>query len=559
MRTAKLLFVLALAWAPACETGHALRPQPPASASPKLIVAILIDGLGLHQVTRYWDHLGPGGFRRFLEEGAWFANANYGHSTTITAVGHGTWLTGAYPYRHGLISNEWFDRNTKKTVYCTEDPAAHYLGEPTKEHAGTSPKKLRVTTVGDELRLATNMKSRVFAVSLKDRGAILPAGHLGTPYFYSSQTGRFITSDFYMEEFPKWWSDFEHGHPQDKWFGKEWVPLLPEEAYAGTVEGQPWVVGYKGLGRKFPHKVTGSKPRPGADYYGAIEGTPFGHEYLAEFTQTLIAQENVGRNPAGVPDLLAVSFSSHDFINHVYGPESKESEDDFVRLDRVLESFFQFLDKWVGLDNVLLTLTADHGFSYSPEYWKSVLRFDADRLNSATLLKKLNDHLSATYGLGKYAMAWRFPTFWLDYGLIDSRHLSRADVERESAQFLMTQPGIQSVFTRTDLTEGRVPQTRLGQLVSRSWHPQLSGDLQVIQEDGWIFNDGILLSAAASHGTPWLYDTRVPLMFLGSRWIRPGKYPAAAEPADIAPTLAYLLTVPPPSGSEGRTLAEILK
>jgi len=171
---------------------------PGAFPRPKLVVAILVDGLGQHQVSKYREQFGPGGFRRFLEDGAWFEDARYGHSTTITAVGHGTWLTGAYPYRHGMISNEWYDRKTKKTVYCTEDPSHHYLGEPTKEHQGTSPKNLQVTTVGDELRAATSMKSRVFAVSLKDRGAILPAGRLGTSYFYSPETGRFITSDFYL-------------------------------------------------------------------------------------------------------------------------------------------------------------------------------------------------------------------------------------------------------------------------------------------------------------------------------------------------------------------------
>jgi len=542
-----------------CQSAGGSGPSRGAARPPKLIVAILIDGLGQHQVTRYRDQLGEGGFRRLLDEGAWFTNANYGHSTTITAVGHGTWLTGAHPYRHGMVSNDWYDRKTKKIVYCTEDPDSRNLGEPTRPGQGTSPRNLLVTTLGDELRLATAFKSRVFSVSLKDRGAILPAGHLGTPYFYSAQTGRFITSDFYQSEFPKWWSDWQHDNPQNKWFGAEWKPLLDAEAYEGTVEGQPYVSNYKGNGRKFPHKVTGGKPAPGPDYYAAIEGTPFGHEYLAEFAKALITHEGLGRNPSKVPDLFTISFSSHDFINHVFGPESKESKDDLLRLDRILADFFGFLDGWVGLDNTLITLTADHGFAYSPEYWKDVVKLEAGRINALEMLKRLNVHLSDRFGLGKYASAWRFPTIWLDYDLIDERRLKRADVEAEAAAYLSTYPGVHSVFTRTQLSEGRVPQTRLGQMVSRAWHPKLSGDLLVVQKDGSFFTEGILLTFSASHGSPWSYDTRVPLIFLGNSWVKGGRYPQDAQVADMAPTLAHILTVPPPSGNEGRALAEILK
>jgi hypothetical protein len=549
----RLLLALALSGCRSTESSGT--PAKP----PKLVVAILVDGLGQHQVTRYREHLGPGGLRRLLEGGAYYENANYGHSTTITAVGHGTWMTGAHPYRHGMVSNDWYDRKTKKIVYCTEDPDSRNLGEPTKPLQGTSPRNLFVTTLGDELRLATAFKSRVFSVSLKDRGAILPAGRLGTPYFYSGQTGRFITSDFYMEEFPKWWTEFHQSNPQDKWFGKEWTPLLPAGAYEGTLENQPYLTNYKGIGKKFPHKVTGGKSAPGPDYYGAIEGTPFGHEYLAEFAKTLIREEGLGRNPANVPDLFTISFSSHDFINHVFGPESKESQDDLLRLDRILADFFAFLDGWVGLDHTVITFTADHGFPYSPEYWRDVIQMEAYRVNAQEMLKRLNARLSDRFGLGKYAAFWRFPTVWLDYDLIDERRLKRADVEAEAAQFLSAYPGVQSVFTRSQLTEGRVPPTMLGLRVSRAWHPRVSGDLLLVPKDGSFFSDGILLTVAASHGSPWTYDTRVPLMFLGPSWFKPGRYPQSVEVADMAPTLAYLLTVPPPSGSEGRALAEILR
>jgi len=553
-RIALLLLVLMVG----CQAGPAPSGRASASKPPKLVVPILIDGLGMHQVAKHASQYGEGGFKRLLEEGAWYADARYGHSTTITAVGHGTWLTGAYPYRHGMISNDWYDRKTKKVVYCTEDLARHHLGEKTLERGGRSPKNLLVTTVGDELCLATDQKSRVFAVSMKDRGAILPAGRMGTPYFYSTETGRFITSDFYLEEFPDWWSDFQRPRPQDRWFGRAWTPLLDDDAYAGAWDEQKDRPDPVGLGKKFPHKLSGAKGKLDASYYAAVEGSPFGHEYLAEFARALITNEKLGKNPDGAPDLLAVSFSSHDLINHTYGPESTESLDDLLRLDRVLADFFKFLDGWVGLDNVLISLTADHGFSYSPDYWKEVLKTDAFKIDAEEMLKSLNEHLGAAFGVGAYATFWKLPTVWLDYDLIDQRRLSRVEVERVAAEYLSALPGIQSVFTRTQLSQGLVPRTWVGQAVSRAWNERISGDLLLIPKDGCFFKEP-KFNAAAMHGTPGVYDARVPLMFLGRRWVKGGQYLEKAEPADIAPTLSQILGVPPPSGSEGRALSELLR
>jgi hypothetical protein len=568
-RSALLLLILLAG----CQAGPPPSGRAASVKPPKLVVPILIDGLGMHQVAKHASRYGEGGFKRLLEEGAWYADARYGHSTTITAVGHGTWLTGAYPYRHGMISNDWYDRKEKRIVYCTEDPAHHNLGEPDKNKrlteadkklagGGTSPKNLPVTTVGDELRVATDLKSRVFAVSMKDRGAILPAGHLGIPYFYSTQTGRFISTTFYLEEFPEWWGDFHRSRPQDRWFGKEWTPLLADDQYAGAWDEQEARNDarndFSGLGKEFPHKLSGSKKKLDASYYAAMEGSPFGHEYLSEFAKVLITREGLGKNPDGAPDLVAISFSSHDLINHTYGPESTESLDDLLRLDRTLADFFKFLDGWVGLENVLISLTADHGFSYTPEYWKNVMKADVMKIDAEDMLKKLNEHLGAKFGLGKFAAAWKLPTVWLDYDLIDERKLSRAEVERVSAEFLSGYPGVQFVFTRTQLSQGLVPRTRVGQMVSRSWNSQVSGDLLLIQKDGSFFKEP-KFNAAAMHGTPWTYDTRVPVMFLGRSWVKGGQYLEKAEPADIAPTLSQILGVPPPSGSEGRALSEMLK
>src|SRR5882672_220439 len=523
---------------------------------PKLIVVLLVTAFAPPALLQHRERLGEGGFARLMKDGAWYTNARYGYSTTVTGAGHATLLSGAYPYRHGIVGNDWIDHATKKTVYCTEDPDSNYLGEKAKPGAGTSPKLLKVTTVGDELRMETNGRSRVLDLSMKDRGAILPAGKLGTAYFYSTASGKFITSDYYMKDYPDWWKRFHAANPQNKWFGTEWKPLRDDASF-GVPDDRGFVYNVKELGKKFPHKIDGGKPELGPDYYAALPWTPFGHDYLLEFSQPAIREERLGKNAENVPDLVSISLSSHDYVNHAYGPESREASDAVLRLDQALDDFFKFVEEWVGLDRTLVVLTADHGFSRSPEFWKDTLRFETGRISHEEMIKKLNAHLAGKFGEGVQAIGWQLPTVFLDYESIDQKKVSREEVERESARFLSAYPGVQAVFTRTQLLAGEVPATRLGKQVQRAWHPDVSGDLVVIQKDGWFLPDKET-KYASMHGSPWTYDTHVPLMFLGKRWVAPGKYGQDAEPVDIAPTLAHLLEVGLPSGSDGRVLTEIL-
>jgi predicted AlkP superfamily pyrophosphatase or phosphodiesterase len=533
-----------------------------ARSVPKLVVILIIDGLGQHQMDQLGDRF-TDGFGQLLKQGAWFSHAAFGHSTTVTATGHATIVTGAYPYRHGQVSNEWFDPKTETGVYCVEDPAFHYVGEVSKQkHPGTSPKNLLVTTIGDELRLATQFKSRVFGVSMKDRGAILPAGRRGMAYFYSTETGRFITSTYYLKDskYPEWWSKFHSDNPQNRWFQKQWISKSAEQGSGDSPE-PPKADDTLGLGKRFPHKVGATSKQADSAYYRALVETPFSHDYLTNFCGALVKGEGLGKNKSDLPDILAVSYSSHDFINHRFGPESEESEDDLLRLDGFLSDFLKMLDSQVGLTNTLLVLSSDHGFSYSPEHWKKALDLDADRIYADEMLAKLNKHLRNTFGFDKMATSWVAPTIWLDYDFIDQRHLARSEVEKACAEFLLSYPGIHSVFTRSRLELGQVPYTKLGAMVSRSWHPRVSGDILIIQKDGWLFSAkrDEPTPVTASHGTPWEYDTRVPMIFMGEAWIKKGKYAGSAEPTDIAPTLAEILRIPPPSGSEGRVLTEILK
>lgn len=523
-----------------------------AAAAPALVVVIVIDGVPQEQLVKYRDLYAPGGFKRLLEEGAWFGNAHHGHAVTLTAPGHATILTGSYSYRNGIIANEWTDRNSLGQVYCTGDPAHTYIGHDTRKLDGTSPANLRVTTVGDELRYSNNGQSKVVAISGKDRGAILLAGKRGTAYMYMSKSGRFASSTFYMKEHPEWHARYYASKPQDKWMGQPWTLLLPEAAYArSATEGQPWHRGYAGMGSRFPFALP-KADKPEA-YYAALIQSPFGDEATLDFARAAIEGENLGRNPAGVTDLLGVSLSTHDYVNHGFGPESRVSQDHLLRVDRLLAGFFDYLDKRIGLDKVLIALTADHGFMNAPEY-SAALGLGGARLNAARLMTDLNEALAARFAVKNLALRFSYPTIILDQAAIEKNFLNRADVEAAAQRFVLQFPGVAGAFTRTQLENGTLPELPLSRQILRAWHRELSGDLYVVQNPFTLFGGNVV-----THGSPYSYDTNVPLMIYGRSWIKSGKYPRAAEVADLAPTLSYLLEIRPPAASEGRVLEEILR
>ncbi len=522
------------------------------AAGPALVVVLVIDGLPQEQVVKYRDLYGPGGFKRLLEEGAWFPDAHHRHAVTLTAPGHATVMTGTYPYRHGIIANEWTDRNSLGQVYCTGDEAHKYIGDETKKLDGTSPANLRVSTVGDELKYSNNGQSKVIAISGKDRGAILLAGKRGTAYMYMDKSGRFASSTFYMKEHPDWHNRFYAGKPQDKWMGQSWTLLLPDAAYARSmVEGQPWQRAFVGGSRTFPFVLPkGEKPET---YYSQLLRTPFGDQATLDFARAAVEGENLGRNPAGVTDILGVSLSTHDYVNHAFGPESRVSQDHLLRVDRALAGFLDYLDDRIGLRNVVIALTADHGFMNAPEY-SAAIGLAGARLNSPKMMAELNEALAARFGNKNLAVRFNSPNLLLDQAAMAKNTLQRAEVESAAQRFLMAYNGVAGVYTRTQLESGSLPELPLSAQVLRAWNRELSGDLYVVHAPFSHWS-----GAVVTHGSPYTYDTNVPLMLYGKSWIRPGKYARAAAVADIAPTLAYLLEIRPPAASEGRVLEEILR
>src|SRR5258708_6038943 len=517
-------------------------PAPVMGGKPRLVVLVIIDGLPQRQVVEYWDQLAPDGFKRFLDRGAWFTDAQYGYAYTVTGAGHATVLTGAYPHRSGIIGNEWRNPVTGETEYCAGDTSATYIGHKTRELDGTSPRNLKVESLGDVLK-RVDPRSKVIAISGKDRGAILPAGRSGVAYMYQRDTGQFASSTYYMKEHPPWVVAFNAKHPADAYLHKEWRPLLPEVAYAKSLpDEQKWYA----KGGKLPKVIGEGLDKPVPAFYESILPTPFGDDLTLSFARAAIAGEELGRDAS--PDILVVSLSSHDYVNHAWGAESRLSHDHVLQLDRLLQDFFGDLDLAVGRDHYLALLTADHGFMPYPEH-SQLLGRDAGRVDSARMIATLNAGLVKRFSAGTWALGMSAQSVVLNRLLISQRKLAIAGFSAEGRRLLVADPGIAVIYTRAELESGSRAGAPLFDAMRNSWNPVLSGDLQVALKPYWMYG-----ASETTHGSPYPYDTNVPLLIYGPAWVRAGRIDARVEMADVAPTLARLLGIPDPSSSEGRAL-----
>ena len=536
-------------------------PVPEASSAPRLVLQITVDQLRGDLPGRYADRLTEGGFRYLMEKGTWYANAHYQHANTETAVGHATLATGADPSRHGIVANDWIDQDTGAFVYNTEDERHHIIGREPKAHEGVSPRNLAASTFGDELVVHNGGRSRVFSVSVKDRGAILPGGHVGKVFWFSKSSGDFVTSTYYYDDYPAWVKHWNAAKPADAFKGKSWELLNDRSTYVhGQMDDRPYEADLKPLGRTFPHPLGGDTKY----FYLLLTLTPIGDVLTLDFAKTLVENEKLGQNDKGAPDYLQISFSSTDYIGHLFGPSSLETEDNILRLDRTLADLFQFIDEKVGLDHTLIVLSADHGAPEAPEYMDtlglSTGRFAFDWFKTEG---PLTEALQKKFGRDDLISGHSHPYLYLNLEAISSAGLDLSKVERFVADELMKIPGIAYALTRSDLLAGRITESPIQNQIRRSFHPTRSGNIHMVPEQYWFLHSteeaekmGIG-SIAAIHGSPWAYDTYVPIFFVGSG-VPAQIIGRRVAPTDIAPTLAAYLGVKPPSGSVGTVLTEVL-
>lgn len=521
-------------------------PVAPGAERPRLLVFFVVDGLPQRQVLAYRDQLVPDGFARFLDRGTWFADAHYGHSFTVTAAGHATMLTGAPPARTGIIGNEWKDIATGQDVYNTGDTAHTYIGHRTQALDGTSPRNLKAETVGDVLRRA-EPAAKVIAISGKDRGAILPAGHRGTAFMFQSSTGLFASSTYYMQRHPAWVEAFNAAKPADRYFKTEWKPLLPEAAYARSVpDSQPW---FGARGGKLPMLMgVAADDAPGPAFYSALLRSPFADQLSLDFARAAIAGEGLGQD--ATPDILIVSLSGHDYVNHAWSAESRLSQDHFLQLDRMLAAFFQHLDASVGRDHYVAMLTADHGFMPAPEHSASQ-GLASGKLSGSQMLARVNTELEKRFGAPKLAGFLSASGVALDRKAIAERKLDFDAVAEAARAVVAAEPPVAAAYTRRELAGNTRSGAPFFDAIRKSWHPEVSADVQYVLKPYWMHTSS---SSAATHGSPHPYDTHVPILAWGPRWFQPGRVDARVGVVDIAPTVAWLLRVPPPGASEGRVL-----
>jgi predicted AlkP superfamily pyrophosphatase or phosphodiesterase len=520
----------------------------------RLVLQITVDQLRGDQPTLMRDRFGAGGFRYLMEEGAYYKAANYSHSITETAPGHATLFTGASPREHGIIGNEWFDAETGLRVYNCEDDSHALVGEEFRAGSGTSPTNLMCSTITDELRLARGESSKVFAVSVKDRGAILPAGHLGKAFWYSSSTGGFVTSDYYYESYPEWVEAWNNSGVVDGYRDTQWELAAPLEEYRWSqVDERECERSYKHLGKTFPHPLSDAA---GEGYQKALRYTPAGDEIVASFAKQLIEAEGLGQDD--VPDFLALSFSATDYVGHVFGPLSLEAEDNLLHLDATLADLFAYIDEHVGLKNTLVVLSADHGAPDCPEHLAGLGRA-VGWVDAPQLIKNANGALKEHFDTDEELLrAHVTPYLWLDHPKIAELELDPKEVADVAAAGALRTKGLALAVPRWKLEGKALGDSPLNSRLQAAFHAERSGDVYLVPEPQWLLGIGNASAVLSSlHGSPWRYDTHVPIMIAGPG-ISEGSYYREVAPRDIAPTVALLLGIKAPAVTTGEPLFEAL-
>jgi predicted AlkP superfamily pyrophosphatase or phosphodiesterase len=522
---------------------------------PRLVVVISIDQFRPDYLQRFRRYFGQGGFNLLLSQGAEFTQAQYEHSITQTCAGHAVILTGSYANSNGIVANTWYNPALRRAEYCAADTAVKLFGASSE---GRSPRNLRDSTLGDELKRATGGRSRVIAIAGKDRSAIMMGGHLADAAYWTEDT-LVTSSTYYMEALPPYVKRFNSSGAISKYQGRTWNRVLPAAAY--SIAGRDNVAAEEdpgGMGRTFPHQLaTGASSK---QFMEGFETSPFENEVLIDFAMEVVRAEQMGGDEE--PDVMAIGFSANDLVGHSYGPDSHEVMDITVRTDRLLERFFTFLMQQVGRDNLVIALTADHGVAPLPELLRAQRNTNAGRIDPAVIADAAERALRSRFGTPRapgwvdrpnWVMNQSWPFLYLNLPALEDRGVTLDDAEVVAKQAVQAVPGVAQVLTGAELA-----QQRAGGNHTRS---ELSYDPERSGQVFYVLAPYLLPGArpeGTTHGSPWTYDTHVPLLLFGSG-IKPGRYGDVVGVADLAPTLSTLLGIPAPNGSQGRVLREALR
>lgn len=525
------------------------KPTKPATlARPKLVVGVVVDQMRYDYWFRYYDKYSEGGFKRLMREGFNCRNHHYHYALTVTAAGHASVYTGSTPAIHGIVGNDWFDKRLGKGMYCVADSTVQPVGTTNAPAGKMSPKNMLVSTITDQLRIGTNYQNKTIGIAIKDRGAILPAGHTANgAYWFDSKTGNWITSTFYMNDLPQWVKDYNAKKRPSELMKQNWNTLLPIEKYTeSTADDQPYEAKLPGAKKSvFPYDLAGIA----GDAFGVLASTPHGNTVTKEMALEALKNERLGKGKS--TDFLAVSFSTPDYVGHGFGPNSVEEEDIYLRLDRDLAELLNAFDAQVGKGNYLLFLSADHGVMDVTDLWKRN-RLPAGRLNIGQVNTAVKAVLKEKFGDGDFIRASENYQFYLNHDLLKQKNLSVDKIVEAIRPTMLDFDGIAEVLNTHDLSNANINNYLLT-LYKNGTHAKRSGDIQIVTEPGWMSS-----TIAATHGAPYNYDTHIPLLFFG--WgIKPGETFSRTAVADTAPTVAALLKLLEPSGNIGHIIEDVMK
>lgn len=516
-----------------------------AVARPKLVVGMVVDQMRWDFLYRYYDRYSNDGFKRLLNEGFSCENTLIPYTPTITACGHTCAYTGSVPALHGIIGNNWYDRTTGKTMYCTEDTTVTAIGG--SDAAGRmSPKNMLTNTITDELRLAQNFRNKTIGIAIKDRGAILPAGHsANAAYWFDGQTGNFMTSSYYMNALPTWVDAFNNEKLPAKYLSQPWNTLYPVNTYAqSTADEKPYEARFKGQNNtSFPHALAGTM----GNSFGILSSTPFGNSFTLEFAKKALDNEHLGKGD--FTDFLAVSLSSTDYVGHQHGPNSVETEDTYLRLDKDLAAFFKYLDQKVGKGQWLFFITADHGVAHVPGFLKEN-KLPTGNYSDNALMKALNAGIEKEFGIKKAVISADNYQFTLDVDGIEKAG-KLEEVKSWIIKTAIRYPGVSNAVDLHKLATAPLPEP-LRTMMTNGYNVQRSGDIMVTLFPGWLAGG----STGTTHGLWNPYDAHIPLVWMG--WgVRHGKTNRTTGMTDIAPTIAAMLRIQMPNGNVGQVIQEV--
>jgi len=511
-------------------------------ARPKLVVGLVVDQMRWDYLYRYYNRYTNGGFKRLINEGFSVENTFIPYTPTYTACGHTCIYTGSVPAVHGIIGNDWYDPETKKNMYCTEDSTVSTVGSTPSSEGNMSPKNMLTTTITDELRLATNFRGKVIGISLKDRGSILPAGHAANAaYWYQGSTGNWITSTYYMKEVPTWIADYNKLKLANKFYTKNWETLYPINTYVNSTADEK---AYEGKSSTFPHQLTQNIDKN----FDAIRSTPYGNTITLDLAKLAILSEDLGQD--NITDFLAVSCSSTDYVGHAYGPNSVEAEDTYLRLDKDFEEFFNYLDKKVGKGNYTVFLTADHGAAHVPGFMQEN-KLPSGVVSDRDIANKLNTFLNDKFKVNNVVLRSMNNQIIFDHDKTDKGDVSFDVIKSASVEFLKRLDGFQNAVDIAKISQATLQEIQK-KMITNGYNARRSGDIYYVLQPNW-FNGS---STGTTHGNWNPYDSHIPLVFMG--WgIKSGATNKMHYMTDIAPTLAALLHIQTPNGTVGEPITEI--